>query len=81
MDKKYSEYFDSLLNKAGKSSELKEDKDNELRKAVLTHLLDGDYARIAEIRENYPVQEFMNLLGKFETIVPIDLDRLFKTKR
>ena len=56
------------------------DMEQELKKAVLEHLLQGDYDRIREIQENYPTTDMMNLLGRFETIVPIDLDKLFKTK-
>lgn len=52
----------------------------ELKKAVLTHLLDGDYKRIENIKSNYPVSEMMMLLGKYDTIVPIDLDKLFNLK-
>ena len=55
--------------------------EQELKKAVMTHLLDGDYQRIAEIQANYPAEAFMMLLGKYETIVPIDLDKLFNLKR
>lgn len=54
--------------------------EKELKKAVLDHLLQGDYDRIIEFKENYPIQPFMNLLGKQDTIVPIDLDRLFMEK-
>ncbi len=39
--------------------------------------LQADYDRITRIKEQYPVMEFMNLLGKFDTIQTIDLDKLF----
>lgn len=52
----------------------------ELKKAVLMHMLDGDLRRIEEIRQNYPVQEFMNLFLKQDTAQIIDLDYLFRPK-
>lgn len=49
-----------------------------LRKAILFHLLEDDYERIDEIRENYPVSEMLYILGVTNSVVPIDIEQLFR---
>ena len=37
-----------------------------------------DYERIAKIKEDYPVMDFMNLFGQHNSIHKIDLAKLFE---
>ena len=48
-----------------------------LKKAILYHLLEDDYDRISELKENYPVSEMLYILGVTNSAVEIDLDKLF----
>lgn len=48
-----------------------------LKKAILYHLLEDDYDRISELRENYPVSEMLYILGVTNSVVEIDLNKLF----
>ncbi len=69
------------------------DKEQEFKKSFTKYFMSGknnsrvsmsrledDYARIKQIKDEYPVMDFMNLLGKFDTIQEIDLDKLFNLK-
>lgn len=77
-----SEEFKNLTNLELTSEE------KEFKKAFAKHFLgiasnvddrflQADYERITRIKENYPVMEFMNLFGRYETIEKIDIDKLF----
>lgn len=77
-----SQEFDQLI---GSSIEPKDKVQEKLKKSFSKHFmqkvdykfLEKDYDRIARLKEQYPIQEFMNLLGNHDRVVEIDLDKMF----
>lgn len=41
-----------------------------------TTMLGRDYDRISRIQQQYPVMEFMNLFGRFDSMQKIDIDKI-----